>query len=219
MNETIAIVTSCRNYGRYLSDWADSIIKLTRRSDVVCIVDDASTDQTPDFVTKAASKLLAAGIPTRTLRIEERNFGKARNAAVRLAGDVTWVQHLDCDDMAMPHMLDDWAALAPTADVVAIGYERVGDLKSGPSNRTKVYKSSRGKSTLESQCPASGVSPFRREFWERRPYVEDMNGGWDTALWIGFGHLNARFVATRRPGFMYRQHGDSIFNRRRKHER
>ena len=55
---------------------------------------------------------------------------------------------------------------------------------------------------------------FRRSFWERAPYVTDQAGGWDTALWIGFARLGARFKATRRPGFWYRQHRDSIYNTR-----
>ena len=123
--------------------------------------------------------------------------------------------HLDADDMVMPHCLEDVAALAPRADVVSLGYERCGDLKSGPRNRTRTYRTHQGQATLADPTPSSGVSPFRRSFWERSPYRTDMVGGWDTALWIGFGHLGARFVPTKRPCFWYRQHGDSIFNSRR----
>ena len=123
--------------------------------------------------------------------------------------------HLDADDTLMSHFLEDVAAIMPAADVVGAGYQRTGDLASGPRNKTRTYSSHRGVSTLRSNAPCSGVSPFRRLFWERSPYRTDMRGGWDTALWIGFAHLNARFVPTRRPVFYYRQHADSIFNQRR----
>jgi hypothetical protein len=103
----------------------------------------------------------------------------------------------------------------PGADVVGAGYRRSGDLAAGPRNIVRTYSAHRGASTLKSSAPCSGVSPFRRSFWQRSPYREDMRGGWDTALWIGFAHLDARFVPTRRPVFFYRQHVDSVFNTRR----
>lgn len=212
----IAVVTSCHNYGRYLSDWARSIVALERRPAVVAIVDNGSTDGTPAAVAKAVEILKAGGLPdVRTKRIVRTDFGTARNTAVELGDGTEWVMHLDSDDVLLPHCLDDVAELAPVADVVPLGYERFGDLKAGPRNRRRVYSNSRGASTLRSSAPASGVSPFRRSFWERSPYRTDMTGGWDTALWIGFAHLNARFVAVKRPGFLYRQHADSVFNSRR----
>lgn len=42
-----------------------------------------------------------------------------------------------------------------------------------------------------------------------------MRGAWDTALWIGFARLGARFRATSRPCFWYWHHPDSIYTRRR----
>lgn len=214
----IAIVTSCHNYGRYLDEWARSILELTTPPTMVALVDNGSTDRTPEFMAAAGELLRKAGFKVHIRRIEETDFGTARNAAVELA-TTEWVMHLDADDMVMPHCLEDVARLAPSADVVALGYIRCGDLQAGPSNRTRTYRDSCGSGTLRSKAPASGVSPFRRSFWERSPYRTDMSGGWDTALWIGFAHLNARFKATRRPCFWYRQHADSVFNTRRKDAR
>jgi glycosyltransferase involved in cell wall biosynthesis len=215
----LAIVTSCFNYGKYLQEWARSIVQQRVLPPMVCIVDNGSTDDSPRQIAAAAQLLQEAGIEVRTSRIERANFGRARNAAVELAEGREWVMHLDADDMLMPHCLADVQALAPKADVVSLGYQRCGDLKAGPKFTTKLYRDHRGAQTLKSRAPASGVSPFRRAFWERSPYREDMEGGWDTALWIGFAHLNARFVATRRPCFWYRQHADSIFNTRRVSDR
>lgn len=211
----IAIVTSCHNYGQYLRDWALSIIRLkTFRPAVVAIADNGSTDTSPHQIEEAADLLREHGLNVITERVPFRNLGDGRNTAVRISGDTKWVCHLDADDMLMPHFLEDVVALWDHADVVGAGYRRTGDLQAGPRNRTRVYSPHQGEGTLRSNAPCSGVSPFRRAFWEQTPYREDMRGGWDTALWIGFAHLNARFVPTRRPVFLYRQHADSVFNQR-----
>jgi hypothetical protein len=210
----IAIVTSCHNYGQYLHEWATSIIALGRKPKQVVIVNNGSTDDTERQMLEAADLLSRAGLEVIAYSIDRVDFGTARNVAVSLS-DTEWVMHFDADDMIMPFALDDAAELADEADVIAFGYERCGDLEAGPKNITKVYADSQGESTLRSTAPASGVSPFRRGLWEQSPYRTDMEGGWDTALWLGFAHLGARFKATRRPVFWYRQHADSIFNVRR----
>lgn len=216
MSLNLGIATSVSGgYGKYLAEWARSLLALTVRPQLVGIFTHGSP---ADFAAglEAAKLLGAGGIEAVLENSPERlDFGAARNRAIALL-PTEWVQHFDCDDLAMPHMLEDVAELAPRADVVGLGYERCGDLRAGPPQRTKLYQSHQGEATLANPTPCSGVSPFRRSLWERSPYRTDLIGGWDTALWIGFGHLNARFVPTRRPCFFYRQHADSTFNRRRK---
>jgi hypothetical protein len=211
----LAIVTSCHRYGIYLADWAASIIGLTQRPGMVGIVTHGSDDDRRAGE-DATQVLRHAGIRVKCEHHPDvLNYGHARNLAVALS-DTAWVMHFDADDMLMPHALDDVAKLAPKADVVSLGYERCGDLASGPRQRVKTYRTHQGAGTLADTTPSSGVSPFRRSFWERSPYRTDMIGGWDTALWLGFAHLGARFVPTTRPCFWYRQHGDSTFNTRRR---
>lgn len=165
---------------------------------------------------RAFERLAAAGFDVEHQHSPERlDFGTARNNAVAMSSS-EWVMHLDCDDQIMPHALGDFAELADKADVIGAGYERSGDLRAGPSNRHRIYSATTGLEALKVVAPCSGVSPFRRSFWERSPYRTDMLGAWDTALWIGFARLGARFRPTRRPVFWYRQHADSVFNRRRK---
>lgn len=212
----LAIVTSCYNYGAYLEEWALSILALERKPAMVGIFEHGSTDASAVQADAAAALLREGGL---TVRLEHSAdklpFGVARNRAVALSAGCVWVMHLDADDMVMPHCLGDVAALADHADVVALGYERCGDLKAGPRQRRKLYRSSTGLGVLVNTTPSSGCSPYRRSLWERSPYAESMTGGWDTALWIGFGHLGARIVPTKRPCFWYRQHADSVFNTRR----
>lgn len=219
MNPTaeLAIVTSCHNYGQYLEEWASSILAQTVKPRLVGIYQNGSTDQSRDQAEAAAAMLREGGLLVRLEHSSEKlPFGVARNRAVALSEGCSWVMHLDADDMLMPHCLADVGALADHCDVVALGYERTGDLAAGPKQRRKLYRSSSGLGVLTNTTPASGVSPYRRSFWERSPYVETLAGGWDTALWIGFGHLGARILPSKRPCFWYRQHADSVFNTRRK---
>lgn len=213
--DSLTIVTSCSGYGRYLEEWADSVAKLRIRPGAVCVFTHGSEeDQRAGLA--AVAKLDAAGIQAKFEWSAERlDFGTARNRAVAMSSS-EWVMHLDADDQIMPHATEDFIRLAPGADVIAAGYERTGDLKTGPSLRRRLYSSTVGEEALRVVAPCSGVSPFRRSFWERKPYRTDMLGAWDTALWIGFARMGARFEATKRPVFWYRQHADSVFNRRRK---
>ena len=214
MNE-LTIVTSCHGYGQYLAEWADSIIRQEQRPGAVRLFTHGS-DADAGHAINAARALREAGLDAEAWHDDHLlDFGTARNRAVEMA-ETEWVMHLDADDMLMPHAVREIARLAPNADVVSLGYERCGDLAAGPQFRRKTYRAHRGQATLDDGTPASGVSPFRRSFWERSPYRTDMLGGWDTALWIGFAHLDARFVPTPGPCFWYRQHADSVFNARRK---
>lgn len=213
--EELTIVSSCAgSYSRYLGEWAGSITRLDRKPGAVRLF--THGDDANRIAGEAAVAIVRdAGIDaTHEHEPTRLDFGTARNRAVAMAS-TEWVMHLDCDDMVMPHCLDDVAAIAPEADVVALGYQRSGDLKSGPSNRIRTYSNTTGLKALDASAPCSGVSPFRRTLWIQSPYRTDMLGAWDTALWIGFARLGARFRATRRPCFWYRQHADSIFNRRR----
>lgn len=210
----LSIVTSCHRYGVYLREWAASIVAGQHPGFVGILTHGREEDHQAGR--EALAILERAGIPAEHVTVAETlDFGEARNRAVALSSS-EWVMHLDADDMLMPHAVAEIARLAPEADVVGLGYERCGDLAAGPRFRRKTYRSHRGAATLADPTPCSGVSPFRRSFWERSPYRTDMVGGWDTALWIGFGHLDARFVATKEPCFWYRQHADSVFNIRRK---
>jgi hypothetical protein len=213
--EQLTIVSSCCGpYSRYLREWGESIVGLNRKPGAVRLFTHGD-DENRAAGAAAIAIVSAAGIDARHEHESARlDYGTARNRAVAMS-TTEWVMHLDCDDMVMAHCLDDVAAIAPGADVVALGYERSGDLKAGPSNRRRLYSDTTGLKALDASAPCSGVSPFRRSFWERSPYRSDMLGAWDTALWIGFARLGARFRATRRPCFWYRQHADSIFNKRR----
>lgn len=191
------------SYYRYVREWADAVAAQTRRPDQIVMVDNGSDD--PAAVARAAAKVGAELI----VMPWTVNYGRARNVAIA-ATSTGWVQHADVDDLLYPHAIADTVALTGEADVVGWGWDRTEHRR----RRQRLYGTHRGPATLQSAAPASGLSPFRRELWERSPYRDDLPSGWDTALWRGFGHLGARFVGTARPVFAYRWHPDSLFHSR-----
>lgn len=211
----LTIVTSVHNYGKYLGDWAQSILVQTVRPGLICIFSHGnSEDQLASEL--ALKKFASAGLVARHEHSDDQlDYGAARNRAVAMA-NTEWVMHFDADDILMAHAVADFRMLSPSADVIQAGYERSGALAIGPTKRARVYAGADGLAALELPSICSGNSPFRKSFWTRSPYRTDMRGAWDTALWIGFARLGARFRPTKKAAFYYRQHQDSVFNKRRR---
>lgn len=207
---THAIVTTVDGaYSKYLPDWADGVASQTVTPDQVVIVDNGADD--PQAVQDAAETTGAEVIAT-SWRL---NRGRARNIAVA-ATRTEWVQHFDCDDIMHPWAIEHTDQFRDDADVVGWGWERWAEEDVRYRPYTRIYERHRGPQTLAATGPASGPSPFRRALWDQAPYRDDMPGAWDTALWLGFAHLDARFVPTSRPVFRYRFHRDSIFQTRKR---
>ncbi len=210
----LTIVTTCSGYGQYLGRWAQSIVTQTVHPGQV-IIFTHGTEVDLQSGAAAYQLLLNGGInATHHHHAGVLDFGAARNRAVDLA-TTDWVMHLDADDTLLPDAVRTFRDLAPEADVSAAGYVLAGAHARGLSTRDRVYHDGVGEVVLNHQSMAAGVSPFRKSFWTASPYREDMMGAWDTALWIGFARLGARFKATPRAVFQYWQHPDSIFNQRR----
>jgi glycosyltransferase involved in cell wall biosynthesis len=144
------------------------------------------------------------------------DLGTARNCAVEMA-ETEWVMHLDADDTLLPGGIRECQAVAADADVIQAGYVRSGRAYMGSAGRKeRIYRGATGLEALQLPSICSGCSPFRKSLWKQRPYRTDMLGAWDTALWLGFARLNARFRPTKHAVFSYFQHADSVFNKRRK---
>lgn len=208
----LTITTSCVGYGKYLREWADSILMQSVKPGRVCIFTHGSQKDYLQAETEML-RLIGSGISAyHTHSPDQLDFGTARNRAIELA-ETEWVMHLDADDMLYPGAIENLRMIAPTADVVQAGYQRVNCHCSGVK-KMRLYEGGDGLKMLEKSALASGNSMFRRSLWQQKPYRVDMLGAWDTALWIGFARLGARFRPSTQPIFQYRQHADSIFNQR-----
>lgn len=210
----LTIVTSCIHYGKYLPMWAESIVAQTVYPGRVCIFTHGAFDDA-----RAARRIQQYFDAHQVVcdimhRSEQLNFGTARNHAVAMSSS-DWVMHFDADDLLLPYALEEFQEIAPSADVIQAGYICYGAQLRMP-NIPRLYQSADGLAALDLHRLASGNSLFRRSLWEQAPYREDLIGAWDTALWIHFAHLGARFRPTTRPVFQYRQHADSVFHSRQR---
>ena len=191
----LGVVTSVWGaYGRWLPDWVASVTAQSLRPELVTIVDAGADDLGP-----AREALATSGLTWQIVTARHEGMGAVRNTAIA-ATPTEWVMHLDADDVLLPHALADAAAVAEEADVVSLGALRDGQEVTFP------YVSAR--MILRGRLGAFSCSPYRRHLWERRPYLT-ANDWIDSALWVGFAHLGARFTGTARAGFVYRQHDGS----------
>ena len=195
----IAVVTSVwGDYAKYLPEWAESVVEQTLPPVQTAIVDAGCTDRGP--LEEAVGILEAAGIECRQKTIQYTALGAARNAAVALT-DTEWAMHLDADDMLLPEAIADVAEVAGNADVVSLGA-----MKNGVPH---IYPDITAEKILARKDGMFSCGAFRRNFWRRRPW-HTHNDWVDSTFWVGLAHLGARFASTKRVGFYYRQHDDSV---------
>jgi len=206
----VAIVTSLYgDYGKFLPAWTRSICQSNRKpSRVTVVISGPTENDAPGIWDKqCVPPLEAAGIPWRLATLpEHQSMGRARNVAVAIT-QAEWIQYLDVDDQNLPTCLDDVAELAPAADVVSIGIKFGADRR---RERDRMFPHVSAKTLLAGRHGSTSLSPYRRCLWVEQPYIES-NDWVDGALWVGFAHLGARFVATKRPGAMYLARKDGHF--------
>jgi hypothetical protein len=116
MRGTISVIITCHNYGRFLRECIDSVLRQKRAANEIIVVDDASEDNSGDVVKAYADE---AG-PVRYLRnAAERGTAISKNLGLSNAtGD--YVMTLDADDF-----LDD-RYTEMTAAILDEGGTRVG---------------------------------------------------------------------------------------------
>jgi glycosyltransferase involved in cell wall biosynthesis len=95
---TVSVIIPTYNYGRYLGEAIESALKQTYPPLEVIIVDDGSTDETPQV-------LAAFGTRIRSVRQVNAGVGAARNNGIGMARG-EYIALLDSDDIWMPTKLE-----------------------------------------------------------------------------------------------------------------
>ena len=95
---TISAIITCYNYARFLPAAIESVLAQTLLPDEIVVVDDGSTDETPEAVARYA------GHGVRYVYKENGGAGSARNRGIReTIGDL--IAFLDGDDRWLPNKL------------------------------------------------------------------------------------------------------------------
>lgn len=198
----VTVVITCHNYGRYLDDAIQSVLKQSYKPEEIVVVDDGSTDNSVEI----ASKYKNNGV----LVISQSNRGVsvARNVGI-YASSQPFVICLDADDMLgdryievlRDEMVNDRRLGAVYTNAVMIN-------KDGHRKRWSWNDFSWEKHVhVGNQIPCAAM--FRRTMWERsggyRPYgsCEDYEF-WVRGLSLGF---TSKKVSDEYL-FEYRMHGE-----------
>jgi glycosyltransferase involved in cell wall biosynthesis len=156
---TLSVVVVSHNYGRYLDEALASVAAQSRVPDEVVLIDDASSDDTPDVAIRWAEKLdafvsirNAAGLgPARTFN---RAFSHAR-------GDL--LVKLDGDDRMSGTYLEglERALLRTGADIAYAGVEQFG------ADERRVPAAPFDARELMRENFINGSALMRRQVWEQ----------------------------------------------------
>jgi glycosyltransferase involved in cell wall biosynthesis len=219
MPELITVIVPCFNYGHYLPQCIGSLQAQSHQQWECIIVDDGSTDSTPD----ACRRLALADSRVTFIRQPNAGLSAARNAGVRLAkGDA--VQLLDADDILEPDKFAvqmRYLAENPEQDIVvgrALFFEgavadRLTTLGYGPGSTNLVPGKQRSTDVLaalvrDNIC-AVNAPLVRRSVFERVGlFDESLRAHEDWDFWVRCALDGRRFAVhtERNDRALVRQH-------------
>lgn len=195
------VVIPCYNYARYLREAVTSVLQ-NDADYTVTIVDDASTDETPEV----AEALCGQYPHIRYLRLDE-NGGPARALNHGIAAvDSAFVVQLDADDRIGPNYLFEAQRVLEKGGDVA----NPDALLFGTSNAQWKVPQEATLSMLLQRNVVHCAAAFRRGYWVKvGGYDETMPGWQDYEFWIRVAAAGARIQRVAGQHFFYRKHGPS----------
>ena len=117
----VSVIIPCYNYGRYLEEAVDSVLRQTFKDVEIIIVDDGSTEkETLDIL-----NILGGMYPAITI-IHQSNghLSNARNVGIRAAKG-EYILPLDADDAIEPTMLERCVSVLDNCPSVGFAYTQV----------------------------------------------------------------------------------------------
>ncbi|BCX03811.1 MAG: hypothetical protein KatS3mg053_1749 [Candidatus Roseilinea sp.] len=168
----VSVIIPCYNAGRWLRESVDSCLAQSYHSIEVIVVDDGSTDDSPDILRSYGDRI-------QFVRQSHSNGNRARNAGISLSQG-EYLQFLDADDYLLPEKVAAQVALleATNADAVYCDYAfltcRDGAPCLGPFSAVNVQPD-----LLTALLRGCWIPPHAL-LW-RRKAIEAL-GGWDEAF-------------------------------------
>ena len=204
----VSIVIPTYNYGHFIRETIDSILRQTYGNYEIVIIDDGSTDNTKEVLSPYLERV-------NYFYQENRGLSAARNQGTRLAkGEL--ILFLDADDFLLPHMLQEQvAALQKNPDLgfVICGWHTVNETGTVISDVELWH--GLPELTAESWIKWRPLLPSATVF--RRHWLEKVDGFSTEAFPAEDIDCVLRMIAkgcqsawVKRIGVCYRQHGQTI---------
>jgi len=202
MSAVAAIVLS-HNYGALLSKALESILAQTVRPGEILVVDDASSDDTPEVAASFAER----GV--RYLRVDDQHVHRARCAGVDSTHSPL-IMFLDADDWLAPDYLEQGVG-GFSEDSIAVVYSDVeyhGELR-GRSKRPREFD--HGAFQRENYVHAGSIVR-RSALLDSRAFDESFDQSRTHGDWFLWRRvLKAPWTAVWQPStYYYRRHSDSM---------
>jgi glycosyltransferase involved in cell wall biosynthesis len=207
-----SIVISSYNYGQFLRACIDSALNQTYSATEVVVVDDASTDDSPDIIRSYGTRVVPV--------LRERNEGSREtyNVACRVSrGDVVMI--LDSDDLLCSTAIERAMEVFRDPDVVKVHWplwkinahgHRIGGMFPGqpPSEGDLRDELARLGPFAFSSPPTSGNAYSRRFLESVLPVPTESYGDAYVSMWA---LASGKIGRIREPQGFYRWHGQNSF--------
>ena len=203
----VSIIVTAHNYAEYLETCLDSAVAQTYDDYEVVVVDDGSTDETPDILREytyeyphlfTVVRLPGEGLPT------------ASNAGIE-AAEGEYVIRLDADDYFDENILTVLANYLDANPDIELVYPDYYTFTDGDEIIDHVRLPEVGEEIkLLNRSPLAAGAMYRKAAWDRLDgYNEDLSYQEDYDFWIRFiSEFDVRNVNL--PLMYYRQHGESM---------
>lgn len=127
MRSDVSVVTPTYNGAVFIGSHLESILTQTQAPAEIVVVDDHSTDETPDLVSAIAEK---SAVPIRLIRLSQNSGGPSRPLNIGIeAAQCEYVALLDQDDLMRPGRIEaQRRALdsCPQCNIVVGGFSIIG---------------------------------------------------------------------------------------------
>ena len=203
----ISVVMPVLNGEKYLAEAIESILNQTFQDFEFIIVDDGSTDQTPEILRSYANKDSRIQIVTNPIN---RGIGYSRNRGIALSRG-EYIANMDADDLCLPERFEKQVRFLDShRDIAVLGtaYIRVDEIKKKQLKIQNPDLPGRVRWGLIFGCPISNPSVMMRRYLFDDPSLrieEDVPPAEDYDLWVKVAQTHR--IANLKDGLVfYRWH-------------
>lgn len=198
----VSVVIATYNMGQYIGQAVESVLNQSWTNLEIIVVDDGSTDNTPDVMQRFLEN-------EKVVYIKNENQGqpKAKNCGIKNAKG-EFIAFCDADDLWEPNKLEVQMPLFSTPKI-GIVYSEISNINPNnerffrPSNEKRYAGNVIDKMLLENFVPF-GTSVIRRACVEKNGmFDEQFRMGIDWDLWLRYA-MDWEFAFTSEPTYIYR---------------